>query len=89
MEEVNENKLIVEILGHINIGIVIIAGLLIVNTKKKIKLIGLSFYYLCNIVSFFMWIFSGLTCFLTSTLIFVIINTINLYQITKQKENKL
>lgn len=41
-----ENKLIIEILGYTNIGLMIGAGLLIVNNKKRIKLIGLTCYYL-------------------------------------------
>lgn len=80
-----ENKLIIEILGYTNIGLMIGAGLLIVNNKKRIKLIGLTCYYLCNVVAFLMWHFSGLHCFLSSALIFVTVNTINLYQICKQK----
>ena len=79
------NKIAVEILGHINIVIVVLAGLLIVSLNKKIKLLGLVCYFLCNILTFLMFIFSGLYCFLSSTIIFVIVNSINLIRILRQK----
>ena len=78
-------EILIEILGHFNIVIIIIGGLLIVNTNKKIKLIGLGFYYFCNIVSLILYFLSGLYFFLSSAIIFVIVNTINLFQILKQR----
>ena len=82
------NKSILEIIGYTNIGMVCIGGLLIVNSSKKIKLIGLGFYYLGTVGTFLMYLFSGLSFFLSSTIIFGTINTINLFQILKQKEQQ-
>ena len=78
------NTLAIEILGHINILLIIIGGLFIVCKEKKHKLIGMYFYFACNITSLAMFYFSGLMCFLSSFIVFFILNIINIVRIIKQ-----
>jgi len=77
-------KLIIEIIGHLNVIFIVIAGLLIVSQQKSIKLYAILLYFLCNLCSLLLFFLTGLHMFLTSTLIFVVINLINLKRILKQ-----
>lgn len=81
------NTLAIEIIGHINIVLIIIAGLFIVCKDKRNKLIGMYFYFATNLASITMFYFSGLKCFLSAFLIFFTLNTINVIRILKQKES--
>jgi len=78
------NTLALEIIGHINILLIILGGLFIVCKEKKNKLIGMYFYFACNIGALLMYYFSGLKCFLSSFVIFFILNIINIARIIKQ-----
>ncbi len=78
------NTLALEIIGHINILLIILAGLFIVCKEKRNKLIGMYFYFGTNIGALLMYYFSGLNCFLTSFAIFFILNIINITRIIKQ-----
>jgi len=78
------NTLALEIIGHINILLIILGGLFIVCKEKRNKLYGMYFYFTCNFGSLLMYYFSGLKCFLTSFIIFFILNIINISRIVKQ-----
>ncbi len=78
------NTLALEIIGHINILLIILGGLFIVAKEKKYKLVGIYFYFGTNIGALSMYYFSGLKCFLSSFVIFFILNIINITRIIKQ-----
>lgn len=75
--------MLIELLGHINIILIIFGGLLIVSPSKRTKIYGTVCYYLCNVSCFGLFFLTNLKMFLTSAIVFVIINTINLFRILK------
>jgi len=72
-------------LGYLNITILLIAGLMIVSTKRKVKLIACWLYILSNIIIFLRGYMTNVDSFISASLIFGALTVINMVRIYKQK----
>ena len=81
---------LVNIFGYITIASAVLAGFLVVSLNLKVKLLGVSLYFMSNAYSFLLWKYTHLNNFIASAIIFGSLTIINVVRVIMQmkKERK-
>ena len=73
-------------LGYVNIIILIVAGYLIVSSKKRTQQLALWLYLISNLILFIRGYVTSADSFIVASFIFGGLSAINLYRVNKRKE---
>ncbi len=74
----------INILGYVSLGATLLAGLLVVNLNLKLKLLGVSLYFISNAYNLLLWKYTNLNNFLICSIIFGSLTMINIIRVIHQ-----
>jgi len=77
--------ILADIIGYINLVVIVLAGLLIVSNKKQYKLLAIAFYMVSNVCYLAIGYLTHVNSLQVSFLVFVVLNIVNMVRVLKQK----